>query len=543
MRFNCDSEERFFDAQACRAHQTFAASAGMRNLILVLGDQLDEHSSAFDGFDRTADAIWMAEVEEELVHVWCHKLRIAFFLSAMRHFRDRLRARGLRLEYHELSENIDRDAGRDFQQVLTKNVGRLRPERLIVVEPGDYRVKSALLDAAHSLGVPLDIRTDRHFYCSTDEFAQYAAGKSKLVLENFYRYMRRKHKILLEKSGRPTGGSWNYDKQNRERLKAPLLERIEPRSFPPDEITRSVLELVGRRFADHPGSLDRFELPVTREDALRMLDSFISDALDAFGPLQDAMAIDQPFLFHSRLSALLNVKLLNPRECVFAALAAYERKEAALNSVEGYVRQILGWREFVRGIYWHHMPEYAELNFFDHHQRVPEFFWTGDTDMRCMREVLTSVVANGYAHHIQRLMVVGLFSLLYGIHPRLFHEWHMAMYLDAIDWVSLPNALGMSQFADGGIIGTKPYCASGHYIDRMSNYCSACRYDPKLATGARACPFTTLYYDFLDRHFDRLKANSRLKFQLLNIEQKRKDANTLDQIRERVCELLGRWDT
>ena len=512
----------------------------MRNLVLVLGDQLDDRSAAFDGFDPQNDVIWMAEVEEELTHVWCHKLRIAYFLSAMRHFRDRQREKGLEVEYHELSEHKNDDVGGDSSAVLSHDVQRMRPVGMVVVEPGDYRVREALVRCASDLKVPLEIRQDRHFYCSTEEFKEYAEGRN-LLLENFYRYMRKRHRVLMERGGRPAGGSWNYDKDNRERLKVPPTERLEPERFPPDKQTRAVLELVAKRFSNHPGSIENFKLPVTREDALRMLRSFIDNALDKFGTFQDAMTMGQPFLFHSRLSALLNTKLLNPKECVQAAVEAYEQKRAPLNSVEGYVRQVLGWREFVRGIYWLKMPGYVELNFFDHRHRVPDFFWTGETDMRCVHEAMSSVIANGYAHHIQRLMVLGLFSLLYGVDPRLFHQWHVAMYIDAIDWVSLPNALGMSQFADGGVIGTKPYCASGHYINRMSNYCAACPYDPKKGTGDNACPFTTLYYDFLDRHFDRLKSNNRLKFQLQNIEQKRKDGYTM-QIRERASQLYARWD-
>jgi deoxyribodipyrimidine photolyase-related protein len=512
----------------------------MRNLVLVLGDQLDNTSAAFDGFDCAVDVLWMAEVEEELVHVRCHKLRIAFFLSAMRHFRNSQKNSGMEVLYHQITEQRGDDAGRDFCTILTKDVQRARPQRLILVEPGDYRVRLALEECARELNLPLEIRPDRHFYCSASEFAGYADGK-RLVLEHFYQYMRKKHKVLVDRFSQPAGGSWNYDKQNREKLKISPMEQVRPKSFPPDEVTAGVLRLVAKRFPDHPGSLDQFELPVSRADAASMLDSFIEHALPLFGPIQDAMAVGQPFLFHSRLSALLNVKLLNPRECIEAAVQAYERKAAPLNSVEGYVRQILGWREFARGIYWLKMPGYAELNFFNHEHRIPDFFWTGDTDMHCVRQAMENVVANGYAHHIQRLMVLGLLALLYGAHPRHFHDWHMAMFIDAIDWVSLPNALGMSQFADGGQIGTKPYCASGNYIHQMSNYCAGCRYNPKEATGQNACPFTTLYYDFLDRHYGQLKNNPRLKFQLINIEKKRKDNDTIAQIRLQARDLQTRW--
>jgi (6-4)DNA photolyase len=514
----------------------------MRNLVLVLGDQLSTSSAAFDGFDKKQDTVWMAEVDEELTHVWCHKLRIAFFLSAMRHFRDQLKQDGYTISYHEITADRTHDAGPDFCSVLKRAVHRLKPRRLIVVEPGDYRVKTALENCAKELELPLDIVPDRHFYCGTEEFAGYAEGKN-LILENFYRHMRKKHCILMEGPNQPAGGQWNYDEQNREPLPAELARVIlTPKQFEPDAITQQVLDLVAKRYADHPGSLANFTLPVTAADAGKMLRHFVQHRLALFGPYEDAMAVGQPFIYHSRLSALLNVKLLDPRTCVQAAVEAYEDGRAALNSVEGFVRQILGWREFMRGVYWLKMPGYIENNFLEHKLPVPHFFWDGETDMHCIRETMQGILANGYAHHIQRLMVMGLFAQLYGVHPRRFHDWHMALYIDAIDWVSLPNTLGMSQYGDGGIVGTKPYCASGNYINKMSNYCHGCRYDPKAATGENACPFTTLYYDFLDRHYEKFKNNARLKFQLMNIDRKRKDAHVMQHIRQRAAELHEQWE-
>lgn len=513
----------------------------MRNLVLVLGDQLSRSSAAFDGFDKAEDVVWMAEVDEELTHVWCHKQRIVFFLSAMRHFRDQLKHESYKLSYHEITADGSRDAGRDFCSVLKLDVHRLKPRRLIVVQPGDYRVKIALEGCARELKVPLDIVPDRHFYCGIEEFAEYANGKN-LLLENFYRHMRKKHRILMDGPSHPVGGQWNYDRENRQPLKAeaaPIL--LTPKQFEPDTITQQVIDLVVKRFPGHPGSLANCALPVTAADASKMLHHFVQHRLALFGPYEDAMAMGQPFVYHSRLSALLNVKLLDPRMCVEAAVRAYEDGVAPLNSVEGFVRQILGWREFMRGVYWLKMPEYIENNFLDHQLPVPSFFWDGETDMRCLYETMRRILANGYAHHIQRLMVMGLFAQLYGVHPRRFHEWHMALYIDAIDWVSLPNTLGMSQYGDGGIVATKPYCASGNYINKMSDYCHGCRYNPKAATGKNACPFTTLYYDFLDRHYDKLQYNARLKFQLMNIDRKRKDAHAMQQIRERVAELHSMW--
>ena len=514
----------------------------MRNLVLVLGDQLTTDSAAFDHFDQKQDSVWMAEVEEELTQVWCHKLRIAFFLSAMRHFRDRLQSNGYTVNYHEISPDRAKDVGPDFSSVLRRTLLSLHPERLIVAEPGDYRVKIGLENCAEQLGIPLDIVTDRHFYCTTQEFAEYAKGKS-LLLENFYRHMRKKHSILVDGRNQPIGGQWNYDTDNREPLKsAGTPDVLTPREFQPDATSRQVIELVAKRFPDHPGSLENFTLPVSAADAATMLSHFVQHRLASFGPYEDAMAAGQPFVYHSRLSALLNVKLLDPRACVNAAVKAYEDCHAPLNSVEGFVRQILGWREFMRGVYWLKMPGYIENNFLDHQLPVPRFFWDGETDMNCVRNTMQGILANGYAHHIQRLMVMGLFAQLYGVHPRRFHEWHMALYVDAIDWVSLPNTLGMSQYGDGGIVGTKPYCASGNYINKMSDYCHGCRYNPKAAVGENACPFTTLYYDFLDRHYDKFRNNARLKFQMMNIERKRRDTHGMQQIRQRAAELHARWN-
>lgn len=510
----------------------------MRNLVLVLGDQLNEDSAAFDGFDRQVDAVWMAEAESEATHVWCHQLRIACFLSALRHFRDKLRSRGLSVIYHELSADRGSDRGACFSELLSLTVAELKPSRLIVVEPGDWRVREELLAASRSLGVRLEVREDRHFYCSTTDFGHWAANRKNLVLEFFYRWMRKQHGILMTPDGQPVGGQWNFDRDNRESfgrdgpsgLTAPLR-------FGHDAITLEVVELVRRRYASHPGSLENFNLPTTREQARAMLQHFVASTLPKFGAFEDAMWTDEAFLFHSRLSMPLNLKLLNPRECVDAAVQAWSRGDAPLNSVEGFVRQILGWREFVRGIYWQQMPEYAERNHLEHAAAVPSFFWDGETDMECVRQSMQHVLSHGYSHHIHRLMVLGNLSLLLGVHPLKFHEWHMAMYLDAIDWVSLPDTLGMSQFGDGGIVGTKPYCSSGNYINQMSPFCKSCRFDYRKRSGVDACPFTTLYWDFFDRHFSRLRDNPRLKFAIRNLEKRRQNQGEMKAIREHADRL------
>ncbi|HKK92873.1 MAG TPA: cryptochrome/photolyase family protein, partial [Longimicrobiales bacterium] len=306
-----------------------------------------------------------------------------------------------------------------------------------------------------------------------------------------------------------------------------------------DDVTREVLDLVEARWPGHPGSLDDFAEAVTPKHARAALDDFIKHRLPTFGTYQDALWTGTDFLYHSRLSVVLNLKLLDPRDTISAAEDAYHRGHAPINAVEGFIRQILGWREYVRGIYWTFMPEYAERNALDcdEDMDVPVFFWDGDTDMVCVRDAMRNVLAHGYAHHIQRLMVLGLFAQLAGVHPYRFHEWHMALHLDAIDWVSLPNTLGMSQFGDGGLVGTKPYCASGAYIGRQGNHCTTCRYDPGQASGEDACPFTALYWDFLARHEERLSDNRRMNFQYRNVDRRR-DKGTLQPARERAAEIL-----
>ena len=507
----------------------------MRNLILVLGDQLDHTSAAVDDFNPDSDIVWMAEVDEEMTHVWCHKLRIALFLSAMRHFRDEVRKKGRTVEYHELQKQAAKDRGQSFAEILRKDVKRLKPERLIVVQPGDQRVQTQLQVCADDLGIELEIRVDGHFYCSPDEFAEYADGRKSLLLEFFYRDLRKKHDVLMADAKQPEGGQWNFDHDNRESFgKSGPGDIPQPKTFRPDTVTKDVITLVEHRFAEHPGDLDHFTLPVTRRQAKAFLKHFIENILPNFGKWEDAMWTDEAFLYHSRLSAPLNMKLLNPRECVDAAVEAYRTGQAPLNSVEGFVRQILGWREFIRGVYWLKMPEYVELNHFDHQRELPSFFWDGDTEMNCVKQSMQHVIDHSYSHHIHRLMVLGNFAQLWGVHPRLFHEWHMAMYVDAIDWVSLPNTLGMSQFGDGGIVGTKPYCSSGNYINKMSNFCKGCRFDYKKRVGEDACPFTTLYWEFMDRHYDQLKENPRMKFPIKNLEKMRKKPGEMADIQSRA---------
>ena len=508
----------------------------LRHLVVVLGDQLNHDASAFDDWDAKQDTVWMAEVREESTHVWTHKARIALFLAAMRHFRDELRARGNSVDYRELDSDSNRGT---LAAELKDAINRLRPRKLVVVQPGEWRVVESLRQVAGESGLELEVRPDRHFLCSLEEFVQHAEGRKQLRLEYFYRELRRRHGILMDGS-QPVGGKWNYDAENRGRFtKSGPGKLSAPRRFRPDATSRDVLALVERNFSDHPGELDGFDWPVTAKQAEQALQDFITHRLPNFGTYQDAMWTDEPYLYHSRISSSLNLKLLDPRGVIQAAVASFESGDAPLSSVEGFVRQILGWREYVRGVYWHHMPQYLKLNEFDAREPLPRFYWTGDTTMNCLRQAIGQTLEHGYAHHIQRLMVTGLFALLAGVDPVAVHQWYLAVYVDAVEWVELPNSLGMSQFADGGLMSSKPYIATGKYIQRMSNYCQGCKFDPGVAVGEHACPFTSLYWDFLARHRRRLEGNPRMTMQLKNLD--RKDPGELEAISARSETLRSEW--
>ena len=486
----------------------------LRHLIVVLGDQLDLDAAAFDGFDDGLDAVWMAEVAEESNHVWSSKPRTVMFLAAMRHFALALQAAARPLSYTRLDAPSNGDS---LGTQLQADIERLRPARLVMTTPGDWRVLQVIKTVAEAAGLPLDLREDRHFFVSVREFAEHAKGRKSLRMEYFYREQRKRHGVLMAGDA-PIGGQWNFDADNREAFGATGPGAVPPRvAFETDAVTREVIVLVSTRFATHPGRLESFAWPVTRAQAVQSLQAFIAERLPLFGRYQDAMWPGDPWLYHAHLSAALNLKLLNPREVVAAAVAAYHAGHAPLASVEGFVRQILGWREYVRGIYWTQMPDYLECNALNARENLPAWYWTGATDLACLRDALAQTLAHGYANHIQRLMVTGLYALLLGVQPKQVHAWYLAVYVDAVEWVELPNTLGMSQYADGGVMGSKPYIATGKYIARMSPYCKGCRYDPAQRSGDRACPFTTLYWDFLLRHEAALAKNPRMALQVKNV--------------------------
>ena len=474
-------------------------------LALVLGDQLNRASPVLAGLDRTQDTVLMVEAPDEATHVWSHKARIALFLAAMRHCAEDLRRDGVPLAYLAIGTHAHASLGDAWR----KEIAARRPARVRCVEPGDWRVLEMLQRACEEAGVALDVVPDPHFLCTREDFESWAGDRDTLRMEFFYRWMRRRTGVLMDGDD-PAGGRWNYDAENRKGFGAKGPGRVPPRPmFAPDPITRDALADVERHFPGHPGSLASFNWPVTPHDARRALDAFVRERLPQFGRFQDAMWTGMPFGWHALLSAAMNLKLLDPRDVLAVAEGAYRSGRAPLAATEGFVRQALGWREFVRGVYWRDMPGLAEANHFGHERPLPAWYWTGETGMNCMRETIGQTLAHGYAHHVQRLMITGNFALITELSPQAVCDWYLAAYVDAVDWVERPNTAGMALYADGGRFTSKPYAASGQYVRRMSNFCTGCRYDPAQRTGATACPVTVLYWNFVLAHEAELAAQPR----------------------------------
>lgn len=518
----------------------------VRRLVVVLGDQLTDRAPAFKGFNDERDAILMMEVREEAEHVPSHKQRTTLFLSAMRHFALEQTEKGRRVRYTRLDNTSNTGT---LEGEIERACGTLGPEEVVFTEAGEHRVAAKIDALRDRLPAPVRTEPDAHFLTSREQFDEWADGRKSMLMEHFYRWQRKRLGVLIDDAGEPEGGKWNHDHDNREAFKTTPRVRT-PYRARPDDITRSVIELVERTWPDAPGRTDAFGWPVTRDEARRALRDFVDNRLTRFGTYEDAMWTGEAFLYHSLLSPALNLKLLDPRECVDAALDAYAEGRAPINAVEGFVRQIIGWREFIRGVYWHEGPSYAERNFFDQRGTLPSFYWHGDTEMRCVRECVGSVVDHAYSHHIPRLMVLGNLALVTGVDPHAISEWFLAMYADAVDWATLPNTLGMAMGADGvraangrvtrlPVVGTKPYAASGKYISRMSNYCEHCDYDVNQRTGDEACPFNALYWDFLVRNEAQLKQNNRMAMIMKNLD--RIDAGERSAIARAANATRERW--
>jgi deoxyribodipyrimidine photolyase-related protein len=490
----------------------------MKKLILILGDQLSQSISSLEGCNKSTDIILMCEVWDEATYVKHHKKKIAFLFSAMRHFAEDLKESGYKIEYTRLDD--EHNAG-SFKGEVERAFKRHDIDHIIVTHPGEYRVLADIQTWENDFGIPVEIRPDDRFLCTPEEFAGWAKDRKQLLMEYFYREMRKKYSILMDGT-EPVGGKWNYDAENRQPPKEgltipnPYVNKV-------DDISGEVIELVADRFGEHFGDLKPFYFAVTRDQALQVLQLFIKQRLKHFGDYQDAMIEGEPWMYHSHISFYLNCGLLLPLECMEAAEEAYHQGNAPLNAVEGFIRQIIGWREYIRGIYWLKMPDYAEANFFEAKRDLPDFYWTADTKMNCLRQCVSETKENAYAHHIQRLMVLGNFALLAGVDPRQVNEWFLIVYADAYEWVELPNVSGMILFADGGFLASKPYAAGGSYTNKMSNYCKNCSYKVTKKNGPDACPFNYLYWDFLARNRDKIESNHRMNMMYKIYDQMNKD--------------------
>lgn len=482
-----------------------------KRLYLVLGDQLSFDLSSLQGLDKEGDTVLLVEVMEEASHVPHHPQKIALIFSAMRHFAEALRQRGMQVQYVALDDpkNTGSVAGE-----LQRWQALIQADEIRITECGDWRLEQSIKDC----GLAIQWYSDNRFLCTRTEFSDWAKGKKQLRMEFFYREMRRKSGLLLNGDCSPVGGAWNFDAENRKAMPKGVRPPS-PVRFTPDAITQDVLALVAKHFSSHYGALDTFNYPVSHAEAQALWEYFLDWGLAAFGDYQDAMASDEPFLFHARISAALNIGLLDLRQLCGDVESAYYSGRIPLNAAEGFIRQLIGWREYVRGVYWLKMPDYANGNVFGNTRSLPEFYWTGKTDMSCMRQAIGQSLEHAYAHHIQRLMVTGNFALLAGIAPSQICEWYLAIYMDAFEWVELPNTLGMVMHADGGYLGSKPYCASGQYIKRMSDYCRDCAYKVSESTTDDACPFNSLYWHFLMRHSDALRGNQRMSMIYKNLDR------------------------
>ncbi len=477
----------------------------MSTLRLLLGDQLSHTISSLEGCNKTNDIILMCEVWDEATYVKHHKKKIAFLFSAMRHFAQSLQQSGFTVNYIYLDDPHNTGS---FRGEISRALRRQSIDRIIVTHPGEYRVLVDMKQWENDLGVPVEIRPDHRFLCDLRDFAHWAKDRKQLRMEYFYRDMRKQYNILMAE-GEPVGGQWNYDTDNRKPPEIGLAIPI-PYVNQVDAITQEVMKLITVHFSEHFGDLEPFYFAVTRDQALQVLKLFVEQRLSQFGTYQDAMLENEPWMFHSHISFYLNCGLLLPLECIKAAEKAYYQGKAPLNAVEGFIRQIMGWREYVRGIYWLTMPDYAKLNFLHAKRNLPRFYWTANTNMNCLRQCVQETKENAYAHHIQRLMVLGNFALLAGIDPAQINEWYLIVYADAYEWAELPNVSGMILFADGGYLASKPYAAGGNYINKMSNYCKKCHYKVSKKNGSTACPFNYLYWDFFARNREKLSMNHRV---------------------------------
>ena len=477
----------------------------MKTLRLILADQLSQSISSLENCNKSKDIILMCELNEYVTNVKHHKKKIAFWFSAMRHFCEDLKEMKYNVNYVKID---DKNNSGSLLSEVKKLLHNGDISNIVVTSPSEYDLMQEIIKLKDDIDIPLEIKDDNRFLCTPEYFEKWSSDKKNLRMEFFYREMRKKHSILMD-GNEPIGGKWNFDSENRKPPKEGL-DIPKPYLVHRDNITNEVIKTVEDLFANHFGDMEPFNFAVTRRDALNVLKSFIKNRLNNFGDYQDAMIQGEPWMYHSHISFYINCGLLLPIECVREAENAYYNGDAPLNAVEGFIRQIIGWREYVRGIYWLKMPGYKRENFFESKSNLPEFYWDGKTKMNCIKQCVKETKSNAYAHHIQRLMVLGNFALLSGIDPKYVNDWFLIVYADAYEWVELPNVSGMILFADGGYLASKPYAAGGNYINKMSDYCKKCTYKVTKKTGDDACPFNYLYWDFLSRNREKLKNNHRI---------------------------------
>lgn len=471
------------------------------------------------------DRVLLIESKKHFASWPFHKHRIAFQLSAIRHFVDELIADGIEVHHYPLNRRPYLDA----LGAITHLVKKSKNPNLVVIDPSEHHCAQWIKTLPEKLGIKITIEPNTLFLTDRDEFAAWARPLKKPIMEHFYRRVRTKHKVLVEKDGSPVGGQWNLDKENRKPPKRGMTFSP-PISIKPDSVTLDVLKDVEKNFLTHPGSTNGFFLPVTQTDAEKAWNDFVKNRLPQFGDFEDAMLVGQPYLNHSFVSMLLNVGLLNPMNMVRDVEAVYHAGRVPLNSAEGFIRQIIGWREYVYGIYWSFMPEYRDRNALHAKLDLPEWFWTGETQMHCLSQCIQGVVDRAYSHHIQRLMIICNFANMASLSPQAVNDWFYAMYADSLDWVVTPNVIGMGMHADNATMATKPYISSAAYINRMSDYCKGCKFDPGERLGETACPFNYLFWTYLNDFADRLQQNPRMTMMLKNAQKI--DATEMKQMKD-----------
>lgn len=482
----------------------------IRNLLVLFNDQIAFPIKQNENFDKKQDYILFIEPAEFFFKSNHHKKKLVFILSSFRNYAEELKKENYNILYEKIEDNVQRDT---INIICDKYLKEYHIEKLTFIEPSDYDLEQNIKKIKHEK----EILIDNSFYCNKLEFKKWAEAQKNILMENFYRYLRKKHNILIE-NNKPTGGKWNFDSMNRESINKKTMIKKQNLYFPENNFIKKIIKVVDTFFKDNIGNTSNYNFGYTKKDAKLRINYFFKNHLKEFGKFQDAMVEENEYINHSIISMYLNNGLLKPKDVIDSSIDfAKKNQDIPLNSLEGFIRQILGWREFIRGIYWLKMPNYKESNFFSFNKKIPGFYWDYKTNMNCIKQSVKNTIDNSYAHHIQRLMILGNFALLAHIDPKEVQDWFLCVYADAYEWVEMPNVIGMALFADGGVFSTKPYIASGNYINKMSNYCQNCIYNQKTKIEEDSCPFNYLYWNFLIKNQKELKNNPRLFFPYNNL--------------------------